>query len=94
MTSPVALHGGYYDIGRTSELTAELAAISPHSDVVIDLASTDYLDCSSLGLMVRNLSRWRLQKPGTDLRLVNVNGQMVKIMHLLELDRLFVINRG
>jgi anti-anti-sigma factor len=94
MTEPAAFHGGYYDANRIGELAAELDAISPHSDVVIDLASTEYLDCSSLGLMVRHVNRWRLQKPGTKLRLINVNERLVTVMHALGLDRVFVINHG
>ena len=93
MTKPVTLHGGFYDSSRNVELAAELDVISPHSDVIIDLASTEYLDCSSLGLMLQNLTRWKLEKPGTKLRLVNVNRGLVDVMRQLRLDRVFLINQ-
>jgi anti-anti-sigma regulatory factor len=92
MTHPIVLHGGFYDATRNVELAAELDTISPHSDVMIDLASTEYLDCSSLGLMIKNLRRWKLEKPGMELRLTNVNSSLLGVMRLLQLDGVFVIN--
>jgi anti-anti-sigma factor len=92
MTQPIALHGGFYDATRNVELAAELDKISPHSDVMIDLASTEYLDCSSLGLMIQNLRRWKREKPGTQLRLTNVNPSLFAVMRLLQLDGIFLIN--
>ena len=91
--APVKLHGGFYDYTRIVELAAELDAITPHSDVTIDLASTEYLDCSSLALMLLNLRRWKQEKPGTELRLVNVNPSLVDVLHQLNLDRVFLINQ-
>ncbi|GAC1391204.1 MAG: hypothetical protein NVSMB31_08510 [Vulcanimicrobiaceae bacterium] len=91
MTTPAALHGGDYDIGRKDELKAELDAISPHSDVVIDLANTASLDCFSLGIMVSKLEEWRAEKPGTNLRLLNVNRGVEKVMRSLRLERIFII---
>ncbi len=91
MTTPAALHGGEYDIGRRDELKAELDLISPHSDVVIDLTSTVSLDCYSLGMMVGKLKEWRAEKPGTNLRLLNVNRDLVKVMRSLHLDRVFIV---
>jgi anti-anti-sigma factor len=93
MTYPITLHGGFYDVNRSVELAAELEAISPHSDVIIDLASTEYLDASSIGLLMHNLRRWKHEKPGTQLRLVNVNPNLVEIMHRLNLDRIVLINQ-
>jgi anti-anti-sigma factor len=93
MAAPVLLHGGFYDSTRNAELATELDAITPHSDVIIDLASTEYLDCSSLGLMLQNLTRWKQMKPGTALRLLNVNPGLVNVMHLLKLDEVFLINQ-
>jgi anti-anti-sigma factor len=87
------LHGGIYDAARYAELAIELDAITPHSDVIIDLASTEYLDCSSLGLMLTNLTRWKQEKPGTHLRLVNVNPGLFDVMRLLKLDGIFLINQ-
>jgi anti-anti-sigma factor len=93
VAQPVTLRGGFYDPGRNVELAAELAAVRPHSDVIIDLASTEYLDCSSIGLLLHNLGRWKREKPGTKLRLVNVNPNLIEIMHRLQLDRIFLINQ-
>jgi anti-anti-sigma factor len=93
MTDPVSLHGGFYDAARNVELAAELDKISPHSDVIINLASTEYLDCSSLGLMIENLRRWKKEKPGTKLRLINVNPRLFDVMRLLGLDAVFLVNQ-
>ena len=93
MAEPVMLHGGFYDSTRYDELATELEAISPHSDVIVDLASTEFLDCSSLGLMLRNLRRWKHEKPGTELRLINVRSNLFDVMRLLKLDRVFLINQ-
>jgi anti-anti-sigma regulatory factor len=93
MAQPVMLHGGFYDSTRNAELATELEAISPHSDVIIDLASTEHLDCSSLSLMLQNLMRWKREKPGTELRLINVNPGLCDVMRLLKLDRVFLINQ-
>jgi anti-anti-sigma factor len=86
------LHGGYYDLSRKSELKAEFDAIEPHSDVVIDLASTEHLDCSCIGVMVGRLREWRVRKPETQLRLINVTPRLERMLRLLMLQQLFVIN--
>jgi anti-anti-sigma regulatory factor len=85
------LHGGYYDVSRRAELQAELDAIEPHSDVVIDLASTEHLDCSSLGIMIGRLREWRVAKPATQLRLRNVTPQLTRVLGILKLDELFIL---
>ncbi len=91
MEETVAFHGGFYDISRKGELKAELDAISPHSDVVIDLSSTEYLDCSAVGMMVGKLRQWEKEKPGTRLRLRNVNRRLTNVMLILNLHRIFTI---
>ena len=50
-SEPRVLHGGYYDLARREELRAELDLIQPHSDVVLDLARTEHLDCSCIGVL-------------------------------------------
>src|SRR5665213_2203469 len=85
-----ALHGGYYDFSRKSELKVEFDAIEQHSDVVIDMASTEHLDCSCLGVMVRRLREWRVGKPETQLRLINVAPRLERVMQLLKLEQVFV----
>jgi anti-anti-sigma factor len=91
MEKPLKLQGGDYDISRKDDLRAELNHTEPHSDVVLDLALTDYIDCSCLGVMIMQLRTWREQVADTNLRLQNVAPSIVRILGLLELDRLFVI---
>jgi len=87
-----SLHGGFYDSRRYFELDDELTAITPHSDVVIDMATTEYLDASSVSLLIRHLGVWRRQKPGTQLRLINVRPELAEAMRATKLDALFFIN--
>ncbi len=91
MHKRVMLKGGYYDILRSAELTAELNAIQPHSDVVLDLACTQHLDCACLGVMIRALNEWNRRAPGTHLRLRNVVPQVERMLQLVKLDKVFVI---
>jgi anti-anti-sigma factor len=91
MNKPVVLNGGYYDVFRTAELAAELNAIEPQSDVVLDLSNTQQLDCACLGVMIHALKEWNKRAPGTHLRLRNVVPQVEKMLHLMELDRVFII---
>jgi anti-anti-sigma regulatory factor len=86
-----ALHGGYYDVSRKSELQAEFDAIEPHSDVVIDLATTEHLDCACLGVMVGRLGEWRVRKPETQLRLRNVAPQLARVLGILKLNEVFIV---
>jgi len=86
-----ALHGGYYDFSRKSELQAEFDAIEPHSDVVVDLASTEHLDCACLGVMIGRLNEWRMRKPKTQLHLINVAPRLARVLELLKLEQLFII---
>ncbi len=91
MAQSLRLHGGYYDLGRKVELESELASVEPHSDVFLDLAATEHLDCSCLGLMIVTLHRWRNQKPDTNLRLLNVLPGFAKVLSILRLDEVFVV---
>jgi anti-anti-sigma factor len=86
-----ALHGGRYDISRANELARELEAIEPHSDVVLDLKQTAYLDCSCIGVLIANLKNWQTQSPQTRLRLINVAPNVASVLTLLRLDELFIV---
>jgi len=91
MTKPLLLEGGEYDVARKDDLRAELEQTEPHSDVVLDLAKTDYLDCSCIGVLIAKLHEWRERHPDTHLRLRNVAPSITRMLGILELDRLFVI---
>ncbi len=91
MTNPFTLHGGYYDVFRTAELKAELGSVEPHSDVILDLSTTEHLDCGSLGVMIGKLQQWRRRKPGTQLCLMHVAPRMARILTILNLDQVFKI---
>lgn len=91
MTKPLLLAGGEYDVARRDDLRAELDKTEPHSDVVLDLAKTDYIDCSCVGILIARLGEWRERRSDTHLRLRNVAPSIARMLGLLELDRLFVI---
>jgi anti-anti-sigma factor len=91
MTKPLLLDGGEYDVARKNDLRAELEKTEPHSDVVLDLAQTDYMDCSCVGILIAKLHEWRERHPDTNLRLRNVAPSIARMLGILELDRLFVI---
>jgi anti-anti-sigma regulatory factor len=91
MTEPVLLEGGYYDVARRDDLKRELHGVEPHSDVVLDLAHTESLDCSCLGILVAKLGAWRERKPDTNLRLQNVTQSLERALRLLKLDNVFII---
>ncbi len=91
MTKPLLLDGGEYDVARKEFLRAELDETEPHSDVVLDLAKTDYIDCSCVGVLIAKLRDWRARDPDTHIRLRNVAPGTARMLGLLELDRLFVI---
>jgi anti-anti-sigma factor len=91
MTKPLLLEGGEYDVARKDDLRAELEQTEPHSDVVLDLAKTDYMDCSCIGVLIAKLHEWRERHPDTHLRLRNVAPSITRMLGILELGRLFVI---
>jgi anti-anti-sigma factor len=91
MTRPLQLDGGEYDVARKEDLQAELEKTEPHSDVVLDLAKTDYMDCSCVGVLIGKLHEWRGEDPDTHIRLRNVAPSIARMLGLLELDRVFVI---
>jgi anti-anti-sigma factor len=91
MTRPLQLDGGEYDVARKEDLRAELEKTEPHSDVVLDLAKTDYMDCSCVGVLIGKLHEWRGEDPDTHIRLRNVAPSIARMLGLLELDRVFVI---
>ncbi|HEY1682895.1 MAG TPA: STAS domain-containing protein [Candidatus Tumulicola sp.] len=91
MENPLQLKSSYYDIACKDDLRAELKQTEPHSDVVLDLAMTDFIDCSCVGVLIVQLRSWREQIPDTNLRLQNVAPSVARMLGLLELDRVFVI---
>jgi anti-anti-sigma factor len=92
VTKPLLLAGGEYDVARKDDLRAELDKTEPHSDVVLDLARTEFIDCSCIGVLIAKLHAWREEAPGTKLRLQNVSPSIARILGLLELELLFVID--
>ncbi len=91
MTHAVLLRGGYYDIYRLDQLRAELQAVQPHSDVLLDLATTESLDCACLGALVGHLNVWRQRAPDTNLRLKNIHPRVARILTLTQLDKVFIV---
>ncbi len=90
---PYRLRGGYYDIGRRAELRAELDSLEPHSDIILDLAATQQVDCSCLGVMVAKLNEWRERDSEMNLRLLNVGPGVARVLNISRLDEAFIVER-
>ena len=62
------------------------AVQGPAPDVVLDLASVDFIDSSGLGIVIGALKR--VWSRGGRLRVVAAQPQVVKVFELTELDRI------
>jgi len=88
---PVVLRGGAYDVARRDALKAELAQVEPYTDIVIDLSTTELLDCSCIGVLAAKLRAWKDRRPQTTLRLRNVSTNIARVLRLLKLDEVFIV---
>jgi anti-anti-sigma factor len=87
---PVVICPPEIDLANVAELAIALqAAAVTRTTIVVDLAGTEFCDCSMLGVLVR-ARRWALASGG-DLRLVVRNEQVRRIFVLTRLDREFAI---
>jgi anti-anti-sigma factor len=91
VSEPVLLEGGHYNAARQEDLERELCAVETHRDVVLDLARTEYIDCSCIGILIGKLRGWQERRPGAKLRLRNVAPDFAMILQLLRLDELFIV---
>lgn len=62
--SSMLLEGGEYDVFRRDALRIELDRIEPRTDIVLDLATTDFIDCSCIGVLIARLRSWRERRSG------------------------------
>jgi anti-anti-sigma regulatory factor len=90
-TAWVLLRGGYYDSARQNDLKSELDGIEPASELVLDLARTEHLDCSCLGVVIAKLLALRERDSNAQLLLRNVATKFASTLHLLKLDEVFII---
>lgn len=66
------------------------ALIEADSDVVIDMAKTDFIDSSGIGAVVFLFKR--LRTAGKTLSLVGVHGQPLELLQHLRIDQSIQIN--
>jgi anti-anti-sigma factor len=85
------LQGGDYDVGRKDDLRAEVAGIPSSEDIVLDLSTTNSVDCSCIGVLIAQLRAWRAKFPDRTFRLQNVAPGIARMIALLNLERLFLI---
>jgi hypothetical protein len=85
-TEPISLEGGCYDAPRRNDLKRELSGLEPHRDIVLELARTEHLDFSCIGILIRKLRVWRDREPKTNLRLRNISSNFAITLRLLKLD--------
>jgi anti-anti-sigma regulatory factor len=86
------LEGGEYDVFRRDALRIELDRIEPRTAIVLDLATTDYIDRSCIGVLIARLRSRRAFDAGRNLRLVDVRPNLATILRLLKLDEPFTID--
>jgi anti-anti-sigma factor len=59
---------------------------------VLDLSTTEHLDCSCLGVLIGKLHQWREHDPETQLRLIHVAPRLARMLSLANLDQLFILD--
>ncbi|MEU6379905.1 STAS domain-containing protein [Streptomyces sp. NPDC046909] len=83
---------GEIDIRTASLLAARLDALTtgPHPDLVLDLRSVSFIDCSGLGLLCR--VRNRIVARGGRLRLVSDSPRFLRVLRCAGLAGVFEIH--
>jgi len=82
---------GELDLHTAPQLRERLIELCTHaSHVVIDLNDVDFLDSTTLGLMVG--AAQRLHAEGGTLQLVCAKPRILKVFHITGLDRVFPIH--
>ena len=80
---------GDYDVETKDVLVSLLKPAQTFDKAVIDLSKTQYLDCSSLTVLI-NLRKLMVELHGqADIRLAGANSNITKIMKITGLDEVF-----
>ncbi|MEV6547776.1 STAS domain-containing protein [Streptomyces sp. NPDC051597] len=82
---------GEIDMAVVLCVTAEMDALTdrPHTDIVVDLGSVEFLDCCGLGMLCR--ARRRVEERGGRLTLVRAGPVVRRMLRILGLDQVFAV---
>ena len=80
------------NIAQIGEDVAQIVARETHPKILISFANVDHLSSAALGALITINNKVK-QKDG-QLRLANINGQIIEVFQITRLDRLFQIHPG
>lgn len=89
--SLVVALGGEIDLDRAPAVRRQLLdCVKRGQDVLVDLSAVTYIDSSGIASLVEAL-QWAKRR-GSDLRLVAVSPQALRVFELARLDKVFSIH--
>ncbi len=86
----VVLQRAAYDFATAAHLEAELGPLI-QGDGTVEFSNVEYIDSSSLAVLIRALKRMREADPNSSLHLTNVKPRLRRIMEITGLTALFVL---
>lgn len=78
-----------YSVGLLKNGLGRLLDDAACRNLVIDMAKVSYMDSSGIGLLI--MSQKKMQTKGGKLKIVNVKGEVYRVLKLSGLDRFFTI---
>ena len=89
----VVILRGELDIANAADLRAVLSeAVARNPHVIADLSDLTFIDCASLGVLVR--ARTRAREAGGDLVLAGARGRVLRVLALPCLAGVFPVDAG
>lgn len=85
---------GEIDIYNSAELKSELTQLMEEqaADVHVDCTELEYIDSTGLGALVGALKS--IKSSGKEMCLSNVKSNILKLFHITNLDKVFIIKEG
>lgn len=80
---------GHFDFRLVTEFRRAYSAIENPERVIVDLAKTDYIDSSGLGILIYLRKHFNCQKD--DIHLINCNNEVTKTFAVARFNKMFVI---
>lgn len=78
---------GRFDFNIHSEFRKSYQELPPGTHFVVDLRNTTYMDSSAMGMLL--LLREYAGKDNADIRLINCNDEIQRILAISNMDKLF-----
>lgn len=80
---------GHFDFRLVTEFRRAYNAIEAPKKVIVDLAKTEYIDSSGLGILIYLRKHFNCQKE--DIHLINCNNEIQKTFAVARFNKMFVI---